>query len=97
MPVYVEGLVDGFGADRHAPIVGLVHPGGRDLAGGPVFVELGNHERPELWILDLQPFGARRKVLGMFVGSRRLIRARHPIHLAFNRRGRRSHLSGDGP
>lgn len=65
--------------------------------GGPVFVELGNHERPELWILDLQPFGARRKVLGLFVGSRRLIRARHPINLAFNRRGRRSHLSGDGP
>jgi len=65
--------------------------------GGPVFVELGNHERPELWNLDLQPFGARRKVLGLFVGSRRLIRARHPIHLAFNRRGRRSHLSGDGP
>ena len=37
MPVYVEGLVDGFGADRHAPIVGLVHPGGRS--------EL----RPETW------------------------------------------------
>ncbi len=32
-----------------------------------MFVELGNYERPELWILDLQPFGARRKALGLFV------------------------------
>ncbi len=60
----------------------------RPRSAGPTFVEPGNHERPGCGSPILPALWGARRCPSLFVGSRRPIPARHPIHLAFSRRGR---------